>query len=117
LKTHARASPLAALLILLSLIVGAASSAASLGDGRDAAARIGPNRDGAAVALLRAPDRNRLPDEDNGPDTTWSAPPRGPDIVTDLAGARPVAEPIAAASLPLPEPRTASYRARAPPAR
>jgi hypothetical protein len=114
-QTRVRTSPLAALLILLSLVLGAGGAAATAGDGLDPAARAGRDRDGAAVALFRAPDRNRLPDEGPGPDTAPFAPPRPPRIVTGLLGARPAATPEAAAPLPRPAPRTVAYRARAPP--
>lgn len=105
--------PFAALLILLSLLLGSASAAAG-SDLRAPGARAGSSRNGAATALLPSGPRNSLDDEASGEGA--SLPPSGPGIVTEILWARPLAEAPSAARSAIPRPAGAPYRARAPPA-
>jgi hypothetical protein len=109
-----RRGPFAALLILLSLVLGSAGAAATGNDVRGHAARPASSRH-AAAALLPSATRNTLDDEAPR-EGVGSLPPSAPGIVTETLWARPLAEAPAAAWDEVPEPASASYRARAPPA-
>jgi hypothetical protein len=107
--------PLAALLILLSLVLGSASTAAAGNDLRGPAARPGSSRH--AAALLPSLTRNTPDDEALGDGGAGSPlPPSAPGIVTQALWARPLPEAASAAWNAVPQPAAASYRARAPPA-
>ena len=108
--------PLAALLILLSLMLGSASAAAGGGALNGPAARPGSARHGAATALLPSGTRNALDDEAAGEGPGSALPPAAPEIVTKALWARPAGEAASAAWSAIPRPAAASYRARAPPA-
>lgn len=107
--------PFAALLILLSLVLGSASAAAAGSDLRGPAARPGSSRQ-ASVALLPSATRNSLDDEASGEGEGSSLPPSAPGIVTQALWARPLPEASSSASNAVPRPAHAPYRARAPPA-
>lgn len=109
-----RRGPLAALLILLSLVLGSASSAAG-SDLRGPAARPGSSRQ-ASAALLPSATRNNLDDDASGEGADSSLPPSAPGIVTQALWARPLPEAPSATSKAVPRPAHAAYRARAPPA-
>src|SRR5687768_4765301 len=109
-----RRGPFAALLILLSLVLGSAGAAAAGHDVRGPAARPGSSRH-AAAALLPSATRNTLDDEVRR-DGTGSLPPSAPGIVTETLWARPPAKAASAAWSAVPGPAGAPYRARAPPA-
>src|SRR5688500_12473830 len=89
--------PFAALLILLSLVLGSASTAAGA-DIRGPRARPGSGRHGAVTALLPAGTRNALDDEASGEGAGSSLPPSAPGIVTHALWARPLADGPSAAS-------------------
>jgi hypothetical protein len=108
--------PLAALLILLSLFLGSATSAAAADLGGPAT-RLGSSRGGPAAALLSAGTRNPLDDEARGPDSGSAIPPPTiPGIVTEPLWTRPGARFTAGQAAEPRLPPSASYRARAPPA-
>ncbi|HEX8126966.1 MAG TPA: hypothetical protein VF548_15430 [Allosphingosinicella sp.] len=108
--------PFAALLILLSLLLGSATSASGA-DLQGPAARLGASRGGPSTALLPAGTRNPLDDEAPGPELGSALPPpAAPGVVVELLWTGPGARFAGAQAAP-PERRTgASYRARAPPA-
>ena len=108
--------PVAALLILLSLLLGSAASA-SPSDLRGPAARLGASRGGPSAALLPAGTRNPLDDEAPGPELGSALPPptvSGP--VTETLWTLPRAGFDSAQDVPPRSLAGASYRARAPPA-
>src|SRR5688500_9855467 len=103
--------PFAALLILLSLLLGSAGAAAAGSDSRGPGARPGSSRPGAAAALLPSGPRNSLDDEASGEGAGASLPPSEPGIVTQALWAGPPAEAASAASSAVPRPAAANYRA------
>ncbi|HEX8449198.1 MAG TPA: hypothetical protein VF652_06365 [Allosphingosinicella sp.] len=108
--------PIAALLILLSLVLGSAASA-SAADLQGPAARLGASRGGPSTALLPAGTRNPLDDEAPGPELGSALPPpavSGP--VAEALWTRPGAGFATAKDSPPRRLAGASYRARAPPA-
>lgn len=110
--------PFAALLILLSLLMGSATAAAAGADPRGASTRLGSGRHNVAPALLPAGTRHSLEDEEPGSDSGPYVLPSAPGIVTERLWERPPAElPSGTGAEAPPPPPTASYRARAPPAR
>ena len=108
--------PFGALLILLSLLLGAGNAAAGGADLRGPAARSGASRGGAATALLPSATRNPLDDEAAGADGASPVPARAPGLVTRILWARPPAGTIFDYPAPVPRATGASQRARAPPA-
>jgi hypothetical protein len=115
-QDRVRRGPFAALLILLSLLLGSANAAAAGGDVRAPASRLGSSRQGSATALLPSGTRNPLDDEASGGGTGPSLLPPTPGIVTERLSTRPEAEAPTRARSAVPGLRIASYRARAPPA-
>jgi hypothetical protein len=115
-QDRASRGPLAALLILLSLLLSAGTAAAAGGDVRGPAARLGSSRHGASTALLPPGARNPLDDEISGSDGDPSLLPPGPAVVTERLWARPLAKAPSLEPGSVPVPPSASYRARAPPA-
>ena len=107
--------PFAALLILLSLVLGSASASAA-SDIRAPGARPGSNRHGATAALFSPGTRNAFDDEVTGDGPGPALAPSAPAIVTQALWARPAAEVPVIAPAATPRPAAASYRARAPPA-
>jgi hypothetical protein len=105
--------PFAALLILLSLVLGSVTAAAGA-DLRGPSTRLGSSRHSTATALIPSPARSPLDEEIPGPGP--SLLPFVPGIVTESLPARPGAESRPAAGSAVPRSATASYRARAPPA-
>src|SRR5688572_31522794 len=91
-----RRGPFAALLILLSLVLGSAGAAAAGNDVRGPAARPGSSRH-AAAALLPTATRNTLDDDVRRDGAGSSLPPSAPGIVTETLWARPPAENASAA--------------------
>lgn len=108
--------PFAALLILLSLLLGSGSAAAAGFDIRQSAPRLGPSRGSAAVALLPSEIRNIAGDDVSAAGSGASLPPSAPGLVTRSLWARPAAEPGPRDQSPRARAANASYRARAPPA-
>ena len=115
-QDRVRRGPLAALLILLSLVLAAGTAAAGSSSIESAAARLGTSRHGTATALLPPGTRNTLDDEAPGLDTGPSIPPSAPGIVTEILWAGPRGGTSSGARPAAPRPAGASYRARAPPA-
>ena len=115
-QDRARRGPFAALLILLSLLLGSANAAAAGGDIRAPASRLGSSRQGSATALLPAGTRDPLDDEASGGAPGPSLLPDRPRIVTERLAARPSAEAPSPSQNILAEPAGSPYRARAPPA-
>lgn len=113
-QDRVRRGPLAALLILLSLLLAPGTAAA--GPDLRTPARLGPSRHGPASAVVPSGIRSSLDDERQGAGVGASVPPTAPGIVTERLPARPLAEGRSAASDPVPQPAVAAYRARAPPA-
>jgi hypothetical protein len=111
-----RRGPFAALLILLSLLLGAGTAAATGYDVQPPAARLGSTRHGATTALLPPGTRNPLDDEASGPGADPSLLPSTPGIVTERLWARPRAEAPSEEWAEVPQLPSASYRPRAPPA-
>ena len=108
--------PVAALLILLSLLLGSATSA-SAADLQGPATRLGSTRGGPSTALLPAGTRNPLDDEAPGPDVGSAFPPPADFApVTERLWTRPGAQFTSGEAAPLTLRPGASYRARAPPA-
>jgi hypothetical protein len=107
--------PFAALLILLSLLVGSGGAAAAGADIRNSA-RLSPSRQSASVALLPAGTRNGLEDEASAASGDKAVPVCEAGIVTERPWARPAADAPGGDQAPLPEPAGPSHRARAPPA-
>lgn len=105
--------PFAALLILLSLFLGPAASAAGA-DLNNSAPRLGSSRQGPSAALLPAGTRN--PFDDERPDSDSGPLPAAPRLVTERLWTRPPAGYPSAGQAATPRPATTSYRARAPPA-
>lgn len=115
-QDRVRRGPFAALLILLSLLLGSANAAAAGSDIQAPASRLGSSRQGSATALLPSGTRNPLDDEMSGGSTGPSPLPSTPGIVTGPLWARPRAEAPLPALVAAPGPAAAPYRARAPPA-
>jgi hypothetical protein len=111
-----RRGPFAALLILLSLVLGSASAAAAGSGTTGSATRLGSSRHIVAAALLPAGTRNPLEDEASSAGAGPSVLPSAPAIVTETLWATPWAEAPAAPAADVQRPTSASYRARAPPA-
>lgn len=107
--------PLAALLILLSLLLAAGTAAAS-DDLRAPAARLGSSRHNMATGLLPPGARNPSDDEMSGAGADPSLLSSGPGIVTERLWARPLAEAPSQERGSVPRTPSSSYRARAPPA-
>jgi hypothetical protein len=107
--------PVAALLILLSLVLGSGAAAATA-ELNGSATRLAPERHSSAAALLPAGARDDLEDEADRWGDGPSALPGRARIVTERLGARPRAGFPAAVGAAAPRPPSASYRARAPPA-
>lgn len=107
--------PLAALLILLSLLLSSGSATAGI-DIRSPAARPGSSRHSPATAVLASGTRNALDDETPGAGAGPSLLPSAPGIVTERLWERPRAEAASGAWAAVPRPASAAYRARAPPA-
>ena len=115
-QDRAGRGPFAALLILLSLVLGSATAAAASADTSGPATRLAPGRQNSAAALLASGTRNPLEDEAKGAGAGPSILPCRPGIVTELLPARPRAGSPSAAPAALPRTANAPYRARAPPA-
>lgn len=115
-QDRVRRGPFAALLILLSLLLGSANAAAAGSDIQAPASRLGSSRQGNATALLPPGARNPLDDETSGGGTGPTLLPSTPGIVTERLAARPLAEAPPRAPAAVPGPPSAAYRARAPPA-
>lgn len=115
LKTSARRHPVAALLMILSLMVGSGGAAAARQAG-DPAARVGRERPGAAAAFAHAPERRLVSDDASEAKPKSSLPPPTPAVVTDLVGTRRGGDASPDTGLRGARQWTASYRARAPPA-
>lgn len=115
-QDRVRKVPLAALLILLSLVLGSANAAAAGSDLREAASRLGSTRQGAAAALLPPTTRNLLDDDEAGAGAGPWVLPSTPGIVSERLPARPAAEAVPQSRSEIPAPARAAYRARAPPA-
>lgn len=111
-----RRGPFAALLILLSLLLGSANAAAAAGDLQGPASRLGSSRQGATAALLPPGTRNPLDDEASAGGTGPFPLPSNPAVVTDRLWARPPAEAAPRPQVAVRQAARASYRARAPPA-
>ena len=115
-QDRASKGPLAALLILLSLLLCSAT-AASGADLRGPAARLGPARGASSAALLPAGTRNPLDDEAPGPGFGSALPPPpAPGVVTERLWTRPAAQLHGRSSAGTAQRAAAAYRARAPPA-
>ena len=114
-QDRVRRGPFAALLILLSLFLGSATAAAGT-DLRGPSTRLGSSRHSPAAALLPSPARSSLEDEASDSGSGPSLRPSAPGIVTEGLPARPRAGFRPAAQASIPQPASASYRARAPPA-
>lgn len=112
-QDRVRKGPFAALLILLSLVLGSATAAAGA-DLRGPSARLGPARHNSGAALLPSPARSS-PDDD-APGSGPSLLPSGPGIVTERLAARPSADFLPFDRSDVARPASANYRARAPPA-
>lgn len=108
--------PFAALLILLSLVLGSATAAAASVETSGPATRLAPARQNGAAALLPSAARNPLEDEANGTGAGPSVLPYPPGIVTERLSARPGAESPSAVPAAVPRRAILPYRARAPPA-
>ena len=106
--------PFAALLILLSLVLGPATAAVGAAGTSGPATRLAPARQSSAAALVPSATRNPLEDEAKGAGP--SVLPGPPGAVTERLPARPSAETFASAPAGSPRAATAAYRARAPPA-
>jgi hypothetical protein len=107
--------PFAALLILLSLLVGSGTAAAAGFDLRQSAPRLGPSRQTASVGLL--PVVRNSPDEDScAGASAGSVPPTAPGLVTRGLWTRPAAGHATVREAAPAKRSNASYRARAPPA-
>ena len=115
LKMSARRHPVAALLMVLSLLAGSGGAAAARQAG-DPAARVGRERPGAAAVFARAPERRLVSDDASEAKPKSSLPPPTPAVVTDVVGTRPGADALPDTGLRGARQWTASYRARAPPA-
>lgn len=115
-QDRVRRGPFAALLILLSLLLGSANAAAAGTDLRGPASRLGSSRHGATAALLPAGTRNPLEDEASAGGTGPALSPSRPGIITERLWARPSAETRSQPQDAFPQSAGASYRARAPPA-
>lgn len=115
-RPSVRRGPLAALLLLLGVMLGPGGAGAAAPDVSGKGSRLGPDRHGAPVQLLRAAQRGAS-EEDEGERLTGPvALPGRTGVVTFSGTVRP---PGTAAEAPVfehPRPRTAAYRARAPPA-
>ena len=111
-----RRGPFGALLILLSLLLGAGTAAAAGSDSHFSLARLGQSRHGAAATILPFGTRNPLDDEAPGTDGGSALPSTGPGVVTQFLWTRPLGDAPSADRAPLPQPAAAAYRARAPPA-
>jgi hypothetical protein len=114
-QDRVRRGPLAALLILLGLFLTSGATFAGY-DLRAPASRLGPSRQGASAALLPPATRNPLDDEASGAGADPALAASEPAIVTERLRARPVAEVPPLARSAVPQPGSAPYRARAPPA-
>lgn len=114
-QDRVRRGPLAALLILLSLILSAGPAAATSSDIRSSA-RLGASRPGTSTAILLPGTRNSLEDEAPGSGGGTSVPPPRPAIITEYLWARPAALDATASRFALPPPTSSAYHARAPPA-
>lgn len=115
-QSGASRGPFAALLILLSLVLGSAASTAAGADLRGPSTRLGSTRQGPSAALLAAPARSALEDEAPGSGSGAFGLPHRPAIVTERLWTGPEARIRAAAPATRASPAAASYRARAPPA-
>jgi len=113
-QDRVRRGPFAALLILLSLVLGPAAAAAG-GDYRGPAPRLGSGRHTVATALVPSTARNPLDDEASGGGDPFVLPPR-PSVVTEPLQPRPGAGFAPRAGSATPPSAVASYWARAPPA-
>jgi len=114
-QDRGRRGPLAALLILLSLVLGSATAAGGA-DLRGPSARLGSSRHVPAAAVLPAGARSAVDEEIAGSAAGSSVPPTAPGIVTERLRARPAAGFRPGAEAAVAGPASASYRARAPPA-
>lgn len=112
-QDRVRKGPFAALLILLSLMLGSATAAAGA-DLRGPSTRLGSSRQGPVTALLPSPARSSPDDE--APSPGPSLLPSAPRIVTERLAERPSAEAPPPVLSGAARPAGASYRARAPPA-
>lgn len=113
-QKQARHGPLAALLLLCGLILGAAAAPAAAIDTEGPSSRPAHSRSAKGFAVLRTAARDLLLEEEGAGD----APVLPPDarIVTEGLAARQ-GQPYAASDhSPPSRRRVASYRARAPPA-
>ena len=115
-QDRAGSGPFAALLILLSLVLGSANAAASSAGTNGPATRLAPAPHNSAAALLPSGTRNPLEDEADGARGGPSLLPSRPGIVTERLPARPRAEAPVRVPAAVPRPAIAAYRARAPPA-
>jgi hypothetical protein len=115
-QDRVRRGPFAALLILLSLLLGSAGASAAGNDPRGPASRLGSSRQGTATALLPATARNPVEDETPGAGTGPSLPASAPYIPAERLWARPRADFPSSQLGALPGVPGAPYRARAPPA-
>lgn len=106
--------PFAALMILLSLVLGSATAATAAAGTSGPATRLAPSRQSSAAALVPSGTRNTLEEEAKGAGP--SVLPGRPGVVTERLTARPSAETFSAAPAASPRAATAAYRARAPPA-
>ena len=111
-----RRGPLAALLIVLGLLLGAGPASTSSASARDAFARPGSLRQGATVSLPRSTDQSTLSEEESGADPFSFVPPVPPQIVLDGLASWPSGVDFASVNSPSGQSAAAPYRARAPPA-
>jgi hypothetical protein len=114
-QDRVRRGPLAALLILLSLVLTSGTAAAGYDSG-GAASRLGSSRQGTTTALLPPGTRNPLDDEAPGGGPGPLLLPSEPGIVTETLPATPRSAAGSNARPSIAQPATPSYRARAPPA-
>lgn len=105
--------PFAALLILLSLVLGPAAAAAG-GNFSGPAPRLGSGRHTVAAVLAPSTTRNPLDDEAVGGGDPLVLPPH-PRIVTEALQSRPGTDLSPRSSAAIPPSAVAPYRARAPP--
>jgi hypothetical protein len=109
-----RRAPLAALLFLVGLLLGAGSGTNVEASLRDAGARLAQSSK-APVHVLPGGRAVLSDDEDPRPELQSSLPPSPPAIVSDLSAATAQQQSAAPSLAPRHAP-SSGYRARAPPA-
>jgi hypothetical protein len=108
--------PFGALLILLSLLLGSGTAAASGPDLRSSTTRLAPNRASATAALVPSGVRDPSGEDSSAAGAGAARPSFGPGVVTRGLWERPAAEFPGREEIALPAPADPSNWARAPPA-